>query len=104
MATKDLTGMLIAYTVIMCYDGRKKEELETVDFAVRITCMFCDSDYPTTLRKMWLNMHDSCPVCGFENRLSEHQAMETWRLLDSLCRGLDVTVSPRLATRRKATA
>jgi hypothetical protein len=33
---------------------------------------------------MWLNLHDACPACGFENSLSESQGMKAYNLLEKL--------------------
>lgn len=55
-----------------------------VDFILECTCAFCGTPYPVKLRRMWLNLHDACPACGFENSLSESQAMKAHGLLEKL--------------------
>jgi len=63
---------------------QKKEEIKMVDFILQCTCAFCGTPYPVKLRRMWLNLHDACPACGFENSLSESQAMKAHSLLEKL--------------------
>lgn len=55
-----------------------------VDFIVECTCAFCGTPYPVKLSRMWLNLHDPCPACGFENGLSEKQAIKAYNLLKKL--------------------
>jgi|GEM_PF-1830324 hypothetical protein len=55
-----------------------------VDFILECTCAFCGTPYPVKLGRMWLNLHDACPVCGFPNSLSESQAMKALAFLKRL--------------------
>jgi hypothetical protein len=78
-------GTLIALmTIMMTANAKKKEEIKMVDFILECTCAFCGTPYPVKLRRMWLNLHDACPACGFENSLSESQAMKAHSLLEKL--------------------
>jgi hypothetical protein len=61
-----------------------RRELKMVDFILQCTCAFCGTPYPVKLRRMWLNLHDACPVCKFENSLSESQAMKAHSYLEQL--------------------
>lgn len=63
---------------------QKREEIKMVDFILQCTCAFCGTPYPVKLRRMWLNLHEPCPACGFENSLSESQAMKAHSLLEKL--------------------
>lgn len=55
-----------------------------VDFILECTCAFCATPYPVKLSRMWLNLHDACPCCGFHNSLSERQAMQAHSYLEQL--------------------
>ncbi|HVN95444.1 MAG TPA: hypothetical protein VMT62_03365 [Syntrophorhabdaceae bacterium] len=55
-----------------------------IDFILECKCAFCGTPYPVKLRKMWLNLHDACPVCGFENQLSEEKAIMAYKYLEDL--------------------
>ena len=83
----NLCGTLIALLVLMMKRNTIKEtrrESKMVDFILQCTCAFCGTPYPVKLRRMWLNLHDACPACGFENSLSESQAMKAHSLLEKL--------------------
>ena len=59
-------------------------DAKMMDFIVQVTCAICGTAYPARLSRMWLNLHDACPCCHFENHLSENQSVEAVRLLESL--------------------
>ncbi len=79
-------GTLIALVDIMTTANKKEKDggHPMVDFILECTCAFCGTPYPVKLRRMWLNLHDACPACGFENSLSESQAMKAHSLLEKL--------------------
>jgi hypothetical protein len=55
-----------------------------VDFTVNRRCTACGVSYGVELRKMRLNLQHPCPACGFPNGISEDQAIEAQRLLETL--------------------
>jgi DNA-directed RNA polymerase subunit RPC12/RpoP len=54
------------------------------DFSVEIRCIACGRNYPVALRKMRLNIHNACPACGFQNGISQGDAIRAQRLLERL--------------------
>ncbi len=55
-----------------------------IEVILECKCAICATAYPVKLGRMWLNLHDPCPACGFHNGLSEKQAMQAHAYLEQL--------------------
>ena len=55
-----------------------------VDVILEYRCAICATAYPVKLGRMWLNLHDPCPACGFPNSLTEKQSMQAQAYLEQL--------------------
>ena len=53
-------------------------------FTATRVCTCCNKTYQVELRKMRLNIHNFCPLCGFPNSISEKEAFNAQRLLERL--------------------
>ncbi len=52
--------------------------------SIERTCPNCGRSYHIALRKMRVNIHNLCPVCGFPHHFSHDDAIKAQRLLEKL--------------------
>ncbi len=52
--------------------------------APKLRCSQCGTIFPVELNRMRANVPNSCPSCGFQCGVSEHQAIRAHRLMERL--------------------